>query len=114
MCYQEGRQPHAGLHTEGGIGLARVPAAMTISLNPKHLSRYGKIARLFVKYGHSDLVRNAGLEETLLEESPAGNGTAAVVPTDEALQFATDLEAMGPTYIKLGQLLSTRSDLLPP
>ncbi|MEX2282152.1 MAG: AarF/UbiB family protein [Gemmatimonadota bacterium] len=88
---------------------------MSISLNPKHLSRYGKIARLFVKYGRSDLVKSAGLEETLLEETPAANGAGvAVAPTDQALEFAADLETMGPTYIKLGQLLSTRSDLLPP
>src|SRR5690606_28666428 len=33
---------------------------------------------------------------------------------DRGEAFAHDLEAMGPTYIKLGQLLSTRFDLLPP
>lgn len=29
-------------------------------------------------------------------------------------EFAEDLKKMGPTYVKLGQLLSTRPDLLPP
>ena len=87
---------------------------MAISLNPRHLSRYGKIARMLVKYGRADLVKSAGLEETLLEETPSTNGSGvAVTPTAESQEFAADLEAMGPTYIKLGQLLSTRADLLP-
>jgi ubiquinone biosynthesis protein len=33
---------------------------------------------------------------------------------DDAEQLAKDLEKLGPTFIKLGQLLSGRSDLLPP
>ena len=87
---------------------------MAISLNPRHLSRYGKIARMLVKYGRADIVKSAGLEETLLEETPSTNGSGVeVTPTAESQEFAADLEAMGPTYIKLGQLLSTRADLLP-
>ena len=34
-------------------------------------------------------------------------------PPAEAEELAADLEALGPTYVKLGQLLSTRADLLP-
>lgn len=80
-----------------------------MALIPKHLGRYTDLARLLVKYGRSDLVKRAGLEEVLLEEG----GDGAVEPAD-ATDLANDLEKLGPTYIKLGQLLSTRSDFLPP
>ncbi|BCX47778.1 protein kinase regulating ubiquinone biosynthesis [Haloferula helveola] len=37
-----------------------------------------------------------------------------IAPSESAEEFASDLEKLGPTFVKLGQLLSTRSDLLPP
>ena len=87
---------------------------MGISLHPRHLKRYGALARLLIKYGRSDLVKNAGLEKALVEESDTVGAHGEVVVPPEAAQLADDLERLGPTYIKLGQLLSTRSDFLPP
>src|SRR5687768_10266017 len=81
---------------------------MSLSLRPEHLRRYKDLARLLVKYGRSDVVREIGLEGSL---DDVGAGSDEVPP--EAEELARDLEALGPTYIKLGQLLSTRSDLLP-
>jgi ubiquinone biosynthesis protein len=83
---------------------------MGISLHPEHLKRYKDIAALFLKYGRSDLVKSAGLEDAILLDE-AENTDAAVAPN--ANELAKDLEAMGPTFIKLGQLLSTRSDFIP-
>ncbi|MEI2766576.1 MAG: AarF/UbiB family protein [Dermatophilaceae bacterium] len=75
------------------------------------MSRYADLARLLVKYGRADLVSGAGLDEYLTSDAEAQLDTAA---SRKAVDLAADLERMGPTYIKLGQLLSTRYDMLPP
>ena len=82
---------------------------MRISLKPQHLNRYRQIAWIFMKYGRSDLVKTTGLSEALSAEQQ--------VPPEEkakAEELAADLEQLGPTFIKIGQLLSTRVELLPP
>lgn len=83
---------------------------MGISLKPEHLKRYKDIAALFIKYGRADLIKATGLEEALIEDHQPETNVAG---KPAAKELARDLEAMGPTFIKLGQLLSTRADLLP-
>jgi ubiquinone biosynthesis protein len=67
------------------------------------LGRYRDIAWFVAKYGRAEFVTRA----LNGEETPSADPTAA-----EA--FARDLESLGPTFVKLGQILSTRADLLPP
>jgi ubiquinone biosynthesis protein len=81
---------------------------MAISLRPEHLKRYRDLAGLLIKYGRSDLVKQARLDQALTDEHPPGE------QAESADSLAEDLEEMGPTFIKLGQLLSSRPDLLPP
>ena len=83
---------------------------MSLSLKPEHLKRYKDIAWLFMKYGRSDLVQQTGLAAAL----PDDEVTTTPEDAAKADDLAADLERMGPTYVKLGQLLSTRADLLPP
>ncbi len=87
---------------------------MPLSLRPHQVRRYAELGQLLRKYGRSDLVRQAGLDASAVPEDDAvpGDGVEDGPPA-EAEELAADLEALGPTYVKLGQLLSTRADLLP-
>lgn len=80
-----------------------------MKLSPNHLKRYQEIAQLFWKYGRSDWVKQMGLDEDSNPKESKPDREGAAAPN----QLADDLEAMGPTYVKLGQILSGRPDLLP-
>jgi predicted unusual protein kinase regulating ubiquinone biosynthesis (AarF/ABC1/UbiB family) len=82
---------------------------VNLSLRPEHLKRYKDFARLLWKYGRKDLIGRADLSQLLPQEDDAAEGA---VP--EAAELARDVEELGPTYIKLAQLLSTRPDIIPP
>ena len=81
-------------------------------LSPKHLPRLVSTVRLFTNYGLRDFANRQGLlnlEGASLEEEAGVEGDARA----KAKAFKERLVELGPAYIKLGQVLSTRPDLLP-
>ena len=82
---------------------------MVLSLKPERLKRYKDIVALFIKYGRGDLVEQSSL--TVVGKGP--QHAVATTTSPKAEELADDLEKLGPTFIKLGQLLSTRPDILP-
>ena len=82
---------------------------MKITLSANHLKRYKEICLLLWKYGRSDLVKQMGADDSLDAELAKAPAAGDALPE----QLADDLEAMGPTYVKVGQVLASRADLLP-
>ncbi len=80
-----------------------------VSLKPNYLKRYKDIVSLLIRHGQAEWFQVSGLDQAFLDDEMRSEE-----PTeDDPAQLARDLEALGPTFIKLGQLLSTRPDLLP-
>ena len=75
-----------------------------LSVKPDHLRRYRDIAWLLWKHGRADWVRSSGLDAHISDEfKDDSSGPESLLH---------DLEWLGPTFIKIGQFLASRADLL--
>ncbi len=82
----------------------------------ENISRIRKLIEVLVKYGFEDIVVNTGLKNIL---SPRQKTKDPYVTEEQQFthsrweRIRLIMEEMGPTYIKLGQMLSNRPDLVP-
>ena len=79
-----------------------------------HFARYRKIAMVLAKYRLEEVMRYVGLQKLLIFLwLLRGNPFRKMAYTKpERMRMA--IEELGTSFVKLGQILSTRADLLPP
>lgn len=81
---------------------------MSLAIAPKNLATYRELLGLIWKYGNRQALKSIGVDRL-----PGFSGSEDdQQPGPEEL--ADDLERLGPTYIKIGQLLSAQLNILPP
>jgi ubiquinone biosynthesis protein len=82
----------------------------------RELPRLHEIASVFIRHGLGDFVQRIGIAGVLERAGQIVHwgGSAESVKLDPAQRMRLALEELGPTFVKLGQVMATRVDLFPP
>ena len=85
-------------------------------LAPRDFGRLKEIAGVLVRHGLGDMVRRAGLADALARAGHVlkREGADELARLEPPVQVRRALEELGPTFVKLGQILAGRADLLGP
>jgi len=86
----------------------------TINRNIRSIRRYLNIGRVLSKYGFDQALEMLGLADLVLRSRRVfKGGTPGIDHLSAAERLRLAMEELGPTFVKLGQLLSTRPDVIP-
>ncbi|MDA3130152.1 ABC1 kinase family protein [Aliibacillus thermotolerans] len=87
---------------------------MALKQGLKHANRYRKIVTTLARHGFGYVLEEVGLFHILSLPKRIATATEEFQVHSIGKRIRRVLEELGPTYIKLGQLVSTRKDLFPP
>ncbi len=87
----------------------------TGSSTARNLRRWWDVQAIFIRYGFGFLVSKADVRQARRAASAGKNGRADEIERLETPQrLRLMLQELGPTFIKLGQVVSSQSNIIPP
>jgi ubiquinone biosynthesis protein len=95
-------------HDNGGVNMFLSQINMTY----RHARRYNQIINILIKYGFGHFIEKIGVIIPRIK-SPTINNISKNEKLTLPRKMVLVLQELGPTFVKFGQLLSTRPDIIP-